>query len=114
MDQETAELRKAVHLTDDEFESAVIQSPKPVLVDFWADWCQPCRLIAPAIENLAGSHGDRITVAKLNVDSNPKTTDRYGIRSIPTLMLFKDGKVVEQIVGVQPQAEIALMIESHL
>jgi thioredoxin 1 len=115
MNQEiTATNNKVVHLDDDDFEASVIQSKKPVLVDFWADWCQPCHMIAPTIEALAEDYGDRISVAKVDVDANPMATHKYGIRGIPALLLFKDGKVVQQIVGVKPKEEIARIIDDHL
>jgi len=105
---------EVVHLDDDDFETLVIQSKKTALVDFWADWCQPCHMMAPTVEALAEEYGDRILVAKLDVDANPMTTHKYGIRGIPALLLFKDGQLVQQIVGVQPKEEIARIIEQHL
>jgi len=105
---------KVVHLDDDDFETLVIQSDKPVLVDFWADWCQPCHAMAPTVEALAEEYGDRIRVAKLDVDANPMTTHKYEIRGIPALLLFKDGQLVQQIVGVKPKEEIASIIENYL
>ena len=105
---------KVVHLDDDDFETLVIQSDKPVLVDFWADWCQPCHAMAPTVEALAEEYGDRIRVAKLDVDANPMTTHKYEIRGIPALLLFKDGQLVQQIVGVKPKEEIARIIENYL
>lgn len=86
----------------------------PVLVDFWADWCQPCQVMAPAIDALADEFADRVRVAKLDVDANPMATHKYGIRGIPALLLFKDGQVVQQIVGVRPKEEIARIIENNL
>ena len=105
---------KVVHLDDDDFETLVIQSDKPVLVDFWADWCQPCHAMAPTVEALAEEYNDRIRVAKLDVDANPMTTHKYEIRGIPALLLFKDGQLVQQIVGVKPKEEIARIIENYL
>jgi len=105
---------EVVHLDDDEFEASVIQSKKPALIDFWADWCQPCHMIAPAVKALAEEYGDRILVGKVDVDANPMATHKYGIRGIPALLLFKDGRVVEQIVGVRPKDEIARIIDNHL
>jgi thioredoxin 1 len=102
------------HLDDDDFETLVIQSEKPVLVDFWAEWCQPCHMIAPTVEALAEEYGDRIRVAKVDVDANPMATHKYDIRGIPALLLFKDGQVVEQMVGVRPKAEIARIIDNNL
>ncbi len=115
MNQENLAVKNAViHLDDDDFETWVIQSEKPVLVDFWADWCQPCHMMAPAVEALAEEYGDRIRVGKLDVDANPMATHKYGIRGIPALLLFKDGQLVQQIVGVKPKEEIARIIEQHL
>jgi thioredoxin 1 len=115
MTQESVAVSKeVVHLDDDDFEKSVIQSKKPVLVDFWADWCQPCHMMAPTVEALAEEYGDRIRVAKLDVDANPMTTHKYEIRGIPALLLFKDGTLVQQIVGVKPKEEIARIIDNHL
>ena len=115
MTQENVTINNAVvHLDDDDFESSVIQSKQFSLVDFWADWCQPCHMMAPTIDALAEEYGDRIRVAKLDVDANPMTTHKYGIRGIPALLLFKDGQLVQQIVGVKPKEVIARIIENHL
>ena len=101
-------------VTDANFEQTVLQSDKLALVDFWADWCQPCHMMAPTIEALAEEYGDRMLVAKLDVDANPMATHKYGIRGIPALLLFKDGQVVQQITGVRPKEEIARIIEKNL
>jgi len=115
MNQENVAVNNAVvHLDDDDFEASVIQSDKPVLVDFWADWCQPCHMMSPTLDTLAEEYGDRIRVAKLDVDANPMTTHKYEIRGIPALLLFKDGQLAQQIVGVKPKEEIARIIENHL
>ncbi len=115
MNQESLAVKnEVIHLDDDDFEESVIRSKKPALVDFWADWCQPCHIMAPTVEALAEEYGDRILVGKLDVDANPMTTHKYGIRGIPALLLFKDGQRVQQIVGVQPKEEIARIIEQHL
>jgi thioredoxin len=115
MNQENVAVNNAVvHLNDDDFESSVIQSDKPVLVDFWADWCQPCHVMAPTLDALAEEYGDVIRVAKLDVEANPMTTARYNIRGIPALLLFKDGQLAQQIVGVRPKEEITRIIENHL
>ena len=103
-----------VHLDDDDFEAEVIQSKKITLVDFWADWCQPCHAMAPTVEALAEEYGDRILIAKVDVDANPMTTHKYELRGIPALLLFKNGELVQQIVGVQPKDKIARIIKSHL
>jgi len=100
-------------LSETNFESSVLRSAKPVLVDFWAVWCGPCRQVAPIVESLAKKWGDRITVAKLNVDDVPSVAERYGIMSIPTLMLFKGGQVVERVVGLSPQAALERKFEPH-
>jgi thioredoxin 1 len=101
-------------LTEASFDSSVLKSSKPVLVDFWAIWCGPCRQVAPIVESLAGKWGERVTVAKLNVDDVPAVAERYGVMSIPTLMLFKGGQVVERVVGVSPQAALERKFEPHL
>jgi len=103
-----------IHLDDDSFEASVIESGQTALVDFWADWCQPCHKMAPTVDSLAEEYGDRILVGKLDVDANPMTTHKYGIRGIPALLLFKDGQLVQQMVGVKPKEEIARIIENHL
>ncbi len=94
-------------LTENNYENEVIQSIQPVLVDFWADWCGPCHVIAPAIEELAVEFGEKAKVGKVNVDVNPGIAAQYGIRSIPTLLLFKDGRVVDRVIGVVPKQELA-------
>ncbi len=93
-------------LDDTNFESEVLQASGPVLVDFWAPWCSPCRMIAPVVDELAGEYAGSIKVAKLNVDEAPGAAQSYGVSSIPTLMLFKNGEVVERFVGVQPKTRL--------
>lgn len=92
-------------VTDSDFAQA-IQSDKPMLVDFWADWCGPCKMMAPVLEELANEHGDKITVGKLDVDANPATAQQYGVMSIPTLILFKKGEIVKQLVGYRPKNDL--------
>ena len=105
---------KIVTVSDAEFDASVLQAGKPALIDFWAEWCQPCKQLAPTVAELAGEYEDKILVGKLNVDDNPGTATKYGIRGIPTLLLFKDGQVVQQVVGVKSKAEIKKMIDEHI
>ena len=105
---------KVVIVTDSEFDSTVLQSERPVVLDFWAEWCQPCKMLAPTIEEIAGEYEDKVKIGKLNVDDNPKTATKYGIRGIPTLLFFKDGKVVQQVTGVKSKAEIKKIIDEEL
>ncbi len=100
--------------SDDTFEQDVLKSGQPVLVDFWAEWCGPCKQIAPALEEIAKEYGDRITVAKLNIDENPQAPTRYGVRGIPTLMLFKDGQVAATQVGAAPKGNLIAWINGAL
>ena len=101
-------------LTDGDFEQAVLKSDKPVLVDFWAEWCGPCRMIAPAVDALADEYADRAVVGKLNIDDNPATPEKYSVRSIPTLLLFKGGEVVEATVGVAGKDQLAELLDRHV
>ena len=93
-------------VTDATFEQEVLQSGQPVLVDFWAEWCGPCRMVAPVLEEIAGEHADKITVVKLNIDENPATASKYGVVSIPTMNLYQGGEVVKQIIGAKPKSAI--------
>lgn len=99
-------------LTDQNFQHAVLESAQPVLVDFWADWCRPCHMIAPVIEELAVMYAGLLTVGKLDVDTNLQTAQRYGIRSLPTLLFFKDGQVREQIIGAKPRHDITAALHT--
>jgi thioredoxin 1 len=99
-------MQNTVEIKDQDFESEVIKSPLPVLVDFWATWCGPCRMIAPVVEELANENAGSVKVCKVNVDDSPDTASGYGINSIPTLMIFKNGQVVERFVGVQPKKRL--------
>ena len=103
-----------LHVNDKNFTAEVLGSDLPVLVDFWATWCGPCRSISPIIEELAKEFSGRVKVTKLNVDENPATPGQYGVRGIPTLILFKDGKILDQIVGSVPKARLKAMIEKAL
>jgi thioredoxin 1 len=105
---------KIVTLSDENFEEQVIKSAKPVLVDFWAEWCGPCRMLAPTVDALATEFDGRMVVAKLNIDDHPVTPTRFNIRGIPTLLLFKGGKVVEQIVGLVDKATLKRVLERHV
>jgi thioredoxin 1 len=101
-------------VTDASFEEEVLKSPLPVLVDFWAAWCAPCRMIAPSVDEIAESHKEKLKVAKMNVDENMNTPAKYGIRGIPTLLLFKGGQLKETLVGVQPKDKIVEVVTKHL
>jgi thioredoxin 1 len=105
---------KVQTLTDSNFDQSVVKSPQPVLVDFWAEWCGPCRRLAPTVDELATDYDGRITVGKLNVDDNPNTAFRYSIRGIPTLLLFKGGQIVEQIVGLADKDSLRRLIDKHV
>lgn len=105
---------RPVDVADADFEQAVLRSEVPVLVDFWAEWCGPCRVVGPTVSQIAAEYGDRLIVAKVDVDENPDSAARFGIRSIPTLKLFKSGEVVETAVGVTPKSDLAALIDPHL
>lgn len=105
---------KVVQLSDDSFENEVLKSSTPVLVDFWASWCAPCKAISPVVDSLADEYDGKVKVAKLNVDENPATPGKYGVRGIPTLILFKDGKVVDQVVGAVPKNQLEGLIKKAL
>ena len=100
------------HVTDAEFDEIVLKAPGPELVDFWAEWCGPCKQIAPALEEIEGELGEKLTIAKANIDDNPQTPNNYGVRGIPTLMLFKNGEVASTKVGALPKSKLKEWIES--
>ncbi len=103
-----------VHTTDGSFEADVLQSDKPVLLDFWAEWCGPCKMIAPILADAADEYADRMVVAKLNVDENPASAQKFGVRSIPTLILFKDGAVQAQKLGAMSKKDLTEFLETNL
>lgn len=102
------------YVTDSSFESDVLKSPHPVLVDYWAEWCGPCKMIAPILEEVSKDYAGRLTVAKMNVDENQQIPAKMGIRGIPTLMIFKGGELVATKVGALPKAQLTAFIDSHL
>ena len=101
-------------VTDGSFEQDVLQADKPVIVDFWAEWCGPCKMISPALEEIAAELGEQVTVAKLNIDENPTTPQKYGVRGIPTLMMFKEGQVAATKVGALPKNQLKDWVESNI
>lgn len=103
-----------VHVTDATFDQEVLKSPTPVLIDFWAPWCGPCRAIAPIIDELAGTYAGRLKVVKINVDDNPETPSRYGVRGIPNLLIVKNGQVKDQIIGAVPKQHLVRAVDNAL
>ncbi|MGY6026369.1 thioredoxin [Streptomyces spinosirectus] len=101
-------------VTDETFAGEVLTSGKPVLVDFWAEWCGPCRLVAPVLEALAAEHSDKITIVQLNVDENPLTAEQYDVRSIPTLNVYRDGKLVKTVIGARPKSVLERELQDFL
>ena len=105
---------KILHLTDAEFDEKVLKATGPVLVDYWAEWCGPCKMIAPILEDLANDYEGKLTIAKLNIDDNPAAPQRYGVRGIPTLMLFKGGEVEATKVGALSKSQLASFLDGNL
>lgn len=107
-------MNSPIHVTDAEFEDAVLKSTTPVVVDFWAPWCQPCRMIAPVLENLAVEYADKVTIAKVNTDENSQWASAYGVQGIPTLLFIKDGKIQDTVIGVTSIANIKAKMDGLL
>jgi len=107
-------MNKPIHVSDNEFENTVLKSTIPVVVDFWAPWCGPCKMIAPVLEKLAGEYGDKVVIAKVNTDENPEWAMKYGVQGIPTLLFIKDGQVQDTIVGVAPISLIKAKMDGLL
>lgn len=105
---------KPIEITDANFDQEVLKSDKPVLIDFWAVWCGPCRMVGPVVEEIASEYNGKLKVGKLDVDNNPEVSMKFGIRSIPTLMVFKGGKVVEQIIGAVPKRNLVDKVIPHI
>ncbi len=103
-----------LHVTDDSFEKEIIKADKPALVDFWAPWCGPCKALGPTVEELAAEYKDRVIISKLNIDDNPATAGKYGVRSIPTLLLFKNGEVLDTVIGLVPKERLETLIKKGL
>jgi thioredoxin 1 len=107
-------MSKAQVVSDQNFETEVIKSDTPVLVDFWASWCGPCRMVAPVLEEIANEQGEKVKIAKLDVDANPITAGRFGVRSIPTMILFKNGREAQRVVGYMPKEKLLQQIQPHI
>ena len=104
-------MAEVAEVTDQNFEAEILNSDKPAIIDFWAEWCGPCRAIAPIIKALAEQYGDQVKIAKMDIDAHPNTPGKYGVRAIPTVLAFKGGRVAEQITGARPKADFEAMVE---
>jgi len=107
-------MAEIVNVTDQNFETEVLNSDKPVVIDFWAEWCAPCRQIGPIFKELADTHGDQVKIVKMDIDSNPGTPGKFGVRAVPTILAFKDGQVVQQITGARPKSDFESMVQALL
>lgn len=107
-------MSNVIHVTDGDFEQVVLKAAGPVLVDYWAEWCGPCKMIAPILDELSKDYEGKLTVVKINIDENPHTPQRYGVRGIPTLMIFKDGEVDATKVGALPKGQLSEFIDNNL
>ena len=107
-------MSNAIDISDDNFDSEVLKSDKPVLTDFWAEWCGPCKVLGPVIDEVAEDYSDRVKFVKLNIDNNPSNTQKFGIRGIPTLLLFKNGEKIDTSVGVLSKSELASFLDKNL
>jgi thioredoxin 1 len=107
-------MSQAAEVTDSQWESAVLESDVPVFIDFWAEWCAPCRAIAPIVKELAAQYGDKVKIVKMDIDANPQTPGNYGVRAIPTVLAFQGGQVVEQLQGARPKSDFEAMVTKLL